>query len=79
MAPAQPGNPDVVEALSDDVVHRQQGWKPGEKELMTRSVEALEKIAKNTSKIADASVDNTLPETPTTPPPEGQPKGGKPK
>lgn len=76
MAPAQPGSGDVAEALTDDVVHRQQGWKPGEKELMTRQTDALEKAAKALAHLADYA---KPPASTEPPPPEGQPKEGKPK
>lgn len=42
--------PDIVEALTDDVQHVPMRWRDGERELMERQTAALEDIAKHLKK-----------------------------
>lgn len=61
--------PDIIEAIGDDVQHRKQPWKPGEKELVERQTEAAEQMAKALKHIAEHLESGGGEE-----PPESQPK-----
>lgn len=64
-------NPDVVEAIGDDTMHRHQAWKHGERELAERQVAALEQIAKMLKK----SYQSEYPDEPIDEGEQAQPKG----